>query len=336
MGKLFINIRRVLRGGFSPAVTNRKIGTLINTAQPEAYTRYLKDLQKMGTLVANSAHAQALHFNPAAVRPAVSSSNVANWMAAGAFTSTNTTAKDMFINAYRATAQQIKGAVLVAGAQNDTPAQLRQRVKPIEQQALRYVNTAAVSGANEVANQAKQKSFKTAGTEADRVMWNSTLDHRTSPFCQAADGKVFPIDEGPRPPAHGNCRSSIILIGKGESPSTVRRGMLPRPAVVSKSDAMLKDKGLTTKITKDSDGNILRGGRTRRPSKGSHSPLKGTTVRNTTYETWMRDQSPLYQDRVLGPQAAKSFRQGKPLGRVLRDTHTDINFEALDEALGAP
>lgn len=37
------------------------------------------------------------------------------------------------------------------------------------------------------------------------VQWVSTLDSRTSPICRSRDGKVYPVDSGPRPPAHFSC-----------------------------------------------------------------------------------------------------------------------------------
>ena len=40
------------------------------------------------------------------------------------------------------------------------------------------------------------------------VEWVSVLDNRTTLICISLDGKVFPIDKGPRPPAHFGCRST--------------------------------------------------------------------------------------------------------------------------------
>ena len=45
----------------------------------------------------------------------------------------------------------------------------------------------------------------------------------------ARDGEVFPIDEGPRPPAHFNCRSVMVPVLDGEKVE----GM--RPAVTADS-----------------------------------------------------------------------------------------------------
>lgn len=47
------------------------------------------------------------------------------------------------------------------------------------------------------------------------VQWVSVLDSRTSPICRARDGKVYPLGEGARPPAHYRCRSVVMEILKG-------------------------------------------------------------------------------------------------------------------------
>lgn len=48
-----------------------------------------------------------------------------------------------------------------------------------------------------------------------RLMWVSVLDTHTSDTCRFLDGKTYKINEGPRPPGHLNCRSTMVplLIG---------------------------------------------------------------------------------------------------------------------------
>lgn len=40
--------------------------------------------------------------------------------------------------------------------------------------------------------------------------WVSVLDTRTTPVCRSLDGRVFKLGEGPTPPLHPNCRSTVI------------------------------------------------------------------------------------------------------------------------------
>jgi SPP1 gp7 family putative phage head morphogenesis protein len=54
--------------------------------------------------------------------------------------------------------------------------------------------------------------------------WDAHLDNRTSPVCRALDGKTVGIDEKfvhngeefDAPPAHPNCRSTLIFIQEDE------------------------------------------------------------------------------------------------------------------------
>lgn len=42
--------------------------------------------------------------------------------------------------------------------------------------------------------------------------WVSVLDSRTTDICLSRNGKIYPYATGPRPPAHYNCRSTIIPV----------------------------------------------------------------------------------------------------------------------------
>lgn len=44
------------------------------------------------------------------------------------------------------------------------------------------------------------------------VRWVATLDNRTCVLCGPLDGKVFKLEEGPRPPRHPNCRCVTVAI----------------------------------------------------------------------------------------------------------------------------
>lgn len=46
------------------------------------------------------------------------------------------------------------------------------------------------------------------------VMWNAVLDERLCITCGSLHGKIFPIDEGPRPPLHPACRCSCNMLLK--------------------------------------------------------------------------------------------------------------------------
>ncbi|WP_212525859.1 minor capsid protein [Actibacterium sp. MT2.3-13A] len=67
---------------------------------------------------------------------------------------------------------------------------------------------------NHTANAARAKLYEANDDLIKGVKWVSTLDSRTSAVCRARDGQVYPVDKGPRPPAHPNCRSSTTPVLK--------------------------------------------------------------------------------------------------------------------------
>jgi hypothetical protein len=42
----------------------------------------------------------------------------------------------------------------------------------------------------------------------------ATLDSKTSQQCRSMDKRRFPVDSGPRPPFHPNCRTTFVLLTK--------------------------------------------------------------------------------------------------------------------------
>ena len=74
--------------------------------------------------------------------------------------------------------------------------------------ASRMVRTAV----QHTAAVAKSKVYADNDDLIDKYAWVSTLDSRTSPTCQARDGRVYVLGKGPLPPAHYNCRSTTIAV----------------------------------------------------------------------------------------------------------------------------
>lgn len=67
------------------------------------------------------------------------------------------------------------------------------------------------------------------------VEWVSVLDSRTTDICRSRDGKVYPLDSGPRPPAHIGCRSTTIKRLKGMKPpprETYQAWLSRQPAII--------------------------------------------------------------------------------------------------------
>lgn len=125
---------------------------------------------------------------------------------------------------------------------------------------------------NHTANFSGQAVFDANRDIVKEVVWVSTLDGRTSSVCQARDGQVFPVDKGPRPPAHWNCRSRMA------------------PVLVSAWEAL----GLSASEI----------------DPGTRSAMDGQLPATTTYQSWLKSKPAEFQDDILGPTKGKLFRDG--------------------------
>ncbi len=85
-------------------------------------------------------------------------------------------------------------------------------------QANRLVNTEMAR----IVTNAQDGIYKDSGV-VGKVMYNATLDDRTSEICIELDGQIFDINTNyPKPPQHPNCRSVIIPVVEGWNPKTRR------------------------------------------------------------------------------------------------------------------
>jgi len=82
----------------------------------------------------------------------------------------------------------------------------------------RGAETMVRTAVTHTASVAAQETYAAFGDIITAVEWVSTLDARTSEICAGRDGKVYPVDSGPRPPAHPNCRSTTIGRVRGLEP----------------------------------------------------------------------------------------------------------------------
>ena len=114
-------------------------------------------------------------------------------------------------------ARRLRDEIRIGFVEGQTTPQIVSRVRPILDTSKRHATTIVRTAVNHTANSAR--SLVALGNEdiIKGVRWVSTLDGRTSPICQARDGKVYAVDKGPRPPAHPNCRSTITYVLKGLS-----------------------------------------------------------------------------------------------------------------------
>lgn len=138
------------------------------------------------------------------------------------------------------------------------------------------------------ANQSRQQVWRDNRDIISEVRWVSTLDNRTTTICRTLDGQTFPIDKGPRPPAHPGCRSTTTAVLQ-ERFRALERGR--------------------TRRERGPDGDV------------DYIPAK------TTYYEWLRKQPAQFQDSVIGPKRGKLLRQGGLSSKRFSELQLHRNFE---------
>lgn len=144
------------------------------------------------------------------------------------------------------------------------------------------------------AQQARQEVWNNNKDIIKGVRWISTLDSRTSTLCRSLDGRVFPTDKGPRPPAHVGCRSQTV-------------------SVLDDRFSFLMDGA--TRSSRDPSGKVRQ------------------VDAEETYYSWLKRQPEDFQVSVLGKSRAALFRDGNLTAERFAELQLNKNFEpmTLDE-----
>src|SRR5690625_2214378 len=136
----------------------------------------------------------------------------------------------------------------------------------------RHANAMVRTAVNHTSNYAREALYAENDDIVRGVRWVSTLDSRTTEICMARDQKEYPLNSGPRPPAHVGCRSTTVPI------------LLPASEIFGKDVDDL--------------------------SEGTRASIDGPIPEGTTYNDWLKRQPAAVQDEVLGSAKGKLFRDG--------------------------
>lgn len=120
--------------------------------------------------------------------------------------------KEYFEALDAATYARVRDAIRLGVAQGETMAQIAQRIRQATQISRRGAELVTRTAVSHVSNVARQATYEDNDDVISGVQWVATLDTRTSDLCKGLDGKVFPIDKGPRPPAHYQCLPGSTLV----------------------------------------------------------------------------------------------------------------------------
>lgn len=138
----------------------------------------------------------------------------------------------------------------------------------------RNASTMVRTAINHTSNQARMATLAANSDIVAGWMFVNTLDDRTSLICASQDTtKVWPIGQGPIPPLHPNCRSTMVFVPKSEFEVTTTRGA------------------------------------TTRASRGASGPEAVPATQ--TYSTWLKNQPAAFQDQALGKTRGALFRRGE-------------------------
>lgn len=135
----------------------------------------------------------------------------------------------------------------------------------------RNARTVVHTGVQHVAHVARAETMKANSDIVEGYRWVSTLDSRTSELCQSLDGQRFDLGEGPMPPAHPNCRSTVVPVTK-----TFREMGIDLPEL----------------------------------PEGTRASIGGQVPASLTYFEWLKTQPASFVEEALGPTRAAVFLKG--------------------------
>ncbi|AIC20583.1 head morphogenesis protein [Pseudomonas chlororaphis] len=127
-----------------------------------------------------------------------------------------------FIDGFTATERQrLTGAIRQGFFEGQTNFQIIKNIRGTK--ALKYNdgilattnrNASAIvrTAVQHVATQARMETLKANSDVVQSVEWVSTLDSKTTAQCRTLDKRRFKLTEGPRPPIHINCRSTVVAV----------------------------------------------------------------------------------------------------------------------------
>lgn len=189
--------------------------------------------------------------------------------------------EEIFENLANGKVNRIRQAIRMGMVEGQTIAQMVQRL--VGTKANKYRDgilemdrrgaTAIVrTVVNHTSNQAAQMTYSANTDLIKGLRYVATLDTRTSPQCRALDGKVFPVDSGPRPPRHVNCRSFMVPVLKSWRELGIDADEIP---------------------------------------EGTRASMDGQVPAEMTYSKWLKGIPDAEQSEILGATRAMLFRSGK-------------------------
>lgn len=185
--------------------------------------------------------------------------------------------KEWFKDISRVASSQVERSVRIGMAEGESISNIVKRVRSSLDLTKRQATTIVRTAVNHVANYANELVYQENEEVIKGIQYVAVLDTRTSEICRELDGKVFPINEGPRPPQHPNCRSRTVPVLKSWEELGIDLDEAP---------------------------------------EGTRVSMSGQVPASMTYNEWLRRQSASIQDEVLGRRKGLLFRKQKSKHRL--------------------
>lgn len=164
----------------------------------------------------------------------------------------------------------------------------------------------------QMAADAKLDMFRKNADILRGVMWLATLDNRTTLLCRAHDGKLYDLDGKPightlpflsGPPAHWNCRSTLVPVTKS-----------------------FEELGVTTGISKEYLDQI---------GEGTRASMNGQVPASISFDDWFGSLPEKDQISFLGPGKFKIWKEaGLTFSEMIDQRGNPLTISQLAEAYG--
>jgi SPP1 gp7 family putative phage head morphogenesis protein len=119
-------------------------------------------------------------------------------------------------NKSRDVIQAINDGVLLGQSTGEINKEVLAQLDGVERKSKSQAKTLVRTAINHTAAMAEKVVVEENQAFFENEEWVATLDTRTTLICAGRDGRIYPLGQGPYPPAHWNCRSHRVPILKDE------------------------------------------------------------------------------------------------------------------------
>lgn len=183
---------------------------------------------------------------------------------------------------------------------------------------------------NHTVNAAREEVWAQNKDIISGLRWLSVLDGRTTTLCASRDGNVYPVSSGPRPPAHWQCRSTMVPVIKGIALVTERPSVSDTRLPAERNKAFRREAKAAAGSAWSNMTLAERNAAAKAIKNEWVTEKIGHESAKITYEQWLRTRPASFQEEVLGVNKSKLFRDGKlSLDKFIDNSGHEYSLEQL-------